>query len=89
MALRGGVACAAVVFAFATLDRAYARGSTVVMAVPDVRVVLPDAVGLDFLVFLPLATQDERGELEGRLARSWEHSADFKEWTYPGARPGR
>ncbi|MGH7562828.1 MAG: ABC transporter substrate-binding protein [Gemmatimonadota bacterium] len=86
MALRGGVACAAVVLAFATCrpaeDRATARGSTVVMAVRNVRDVLPDAVGLDFLFFLPLAKPNEHGELEGVLARSWEHSADFKEWTY-------
>jgi peptide/nickel transport system substrate-binding protein len=86
MALRGAVACAAVVLVFAMCrpaeDRATARGSTVVMAVRDVRDVLPDAVSLDFLFFLPLANSDERGELEGRLARSWEHSADFKEWTY-------
>ncbi|MFN2399766.1 MAG: ABC transporter substrate-binding protein [Gemmatimonadaceae bacterium] len=54
----------------------------VVMAVRDVRDILPDAVSLDFLFFLPLAKQNERGELEGQLARSWEHSADFKEWTY-------
>jgi peptide/nickel transport system substrate-binding protein len=34
-----------------------------------------------FLVFLPLTARNERGELEGRLAKSWEHSADFKTWT--------
>ena len=34
-----------------------------------------------FLVFLPLTARDERGELEGRLAKSWEHTADFKTWT--------
>jgi hypothetical protein len=27
-----------------------------------------------FLVFLPLVSQNANGELEGRLARSWEHS---------------
>jgi len=58
------------------------RGATVVMAVPDARVLKPDEWDLDFLTFLPLATFNEHGELEGRLARSWEHSADFKEWTY-------
>ena len=35
-----------------------------------------------FLVFLPLVTRNEKGELEGRLAQSWEHSADYREWTY-------
>ena len=34
-----------------------------------------------FLVFLPLTARNERGELEGRLARSWEHTPDFKAWT--------
>ncbi|HYN81765.1 MAG TPA: ABC transporter substrate-binding protein [Gemmatimonadaceae bacterium] len=64
-------------------DPAYDRGSTVVMAVSDVREVLPDAgPDLDFLFFLRLATWDERGELQGRLARSWEHSADHKEYTF-------
>jgi len=52
------------------------------MAVPDASVLKPDAWDLDFLTFLPLATLNEKGVLEGRLARSWEHSADFKEWTY-------
>jgi peptide/nickel transport system substrate-binding protein len=35
-----------------------------------------------FLIFLPLVTYDEDGELEGRLAQSWEHSPDYREWTY-------
>ncbi len=63
-------------------DPAYRRGSTVVMAVPDVEAVKPDKEDLDFLTFLPLAKQNERGELEGQLARSWEHSPDHREYTY-------
>ncbi len=63
-------------------DPASARGSTVVMAVPDVEAVKPDNWGLDFLTFLPLAKQNERGELEGHLARSWDHSPDHREYTY-------
>jgi len=39
-----------------------------------------DGVG-KFLTFLELATPNERGELEGRLAKSWEHSADYRDWT--------
>ena len=35
-----------------------------------------------FLVFLPMAKQREDGELEGRLARSWERSEDNRTWTY-------
>ena len=61
-------------------DPALDRGATVVMAVADVGVMKPDE-DLDFLTFLPLATLDEHGESEGRLARSWEHSDDFKEST--------
>ncbi|MEJ2320162.1 MAG: ABC transporter substrate-binding protein [Gemmatimonadales bacterium] len=39
-----------------------------------------DGVG-KFLVFLELATPAEDGVLEGRLAKSWEHSSDYREWT--------
>jgi peptide/nickel transport system substrate-binding protein len=59
-----------------------ARGSTVVMAVPDVEAVKPDQWNLDFLTFLPLAKLNARGELEGHLARSWEHSPDHREYTF-------
>jgi len=34
-----------------------------------------------FLVFLPLVARNADGELEGRLARSWEPSEDFDSWT--------
>lgn len=34
-----------------------------------------------FVVFLPLVTRNAQGELEGALARRWEHSADFRTWT--------
>ncbi len=36
---------------------------------------------LKFLVFLPLASVNERGELEGVLARRWEHSPDYRSLT--------
>ena len=35
-----------------------------------------------YLIFLPLLRYDENGNLEGRLAKSWDHSADYYEWTY-------
>ena len=41
------------------------------------------------LVFLPLLTLNAQGELEPQLAQSWEHSADYRDWTYhlrPGVR---
>ncbi len=63
-------------------DPASARGSTVVMAVSDVEALIPDNWDLDFLTFLPLAKRNEHGELEGRLARSWEHSPDHREYTF-------
>src|SRR5215510_5798386 len=34
-----------------------------------------------FLVFLPLVARNGRGDLEGRLARSWEHTPDYRTWT--------
>ena len=34
------------------------------------------------LVFLPLVTWNEKWEPEGRLAERWEHSPDYREWTY-------
>lgn len=43
--------------------------------------------GMRSLLFLPLVRISERGELEGRLALSWQHSVDFRSWTYQ-LRPG-
>ena len=63
-------------------DPGYDRGSTVVMAVPDVEAVKPDVWNLDFLTFLPLAKWNGLGELEGRLALRWEHSPDHREYTF-------
>lgn len=34
------------------------------------------------LLFEPMARRDGEGQLVPRLARAWEHSADFREWTY-------
>ena len=34
-----------------------------------------------FLLFLPLVQQGPNGEIEGRLARRWEHSDDYRKWT--------
>lgn len=33
------------------------------------------------LLFAPLAKPSAEGKLEGRLARSWEHSLDYRTWT--------
>ena len=65
-------------------DRAYSRGSTVIVPYGDDERVLNPYFDMpaQFLVFLPLVTRNEHGELEGRLAKSWEHSPDYREWTY-------
>jgi peptide/nickel transport system substrate-binding protein len=34
-----------------------------------------------FLVFQPLVTFDEHGDVVGALARSWQHSRDYRTWT--------
>lgn len=34
-----------------------------------------------FLIFHTLVVKNEKGELEGRLAESWEHSPDYRTWT--------
>ncbi len=62
-------------------DPAVDRASTVTIAYPDPAL---DAFDSEprFLVFLPLLARNERGELEGRLARSWELSSDDRDLTY-------
>src|SRR5262249_54065900 len=34
-----------------------------------------------FMMFLPLASRNSKGEMEGRLAEHWEHSSDYRTWT--------
>lgn len=34
------------------------------------------------IVFLELVLPDEKGKMQGRLAKSWEHSPDYRTWTY-------
>ncbi len=62
-------------------ERAYSPGSTVTVGYDNYKdlMISPSA---KYLVFLPLVTYNEKGELEGRLAESWEHSPDYREWTY-------
>ncbi len=33
------------------------------------------------MLFMPLAIRNANDDLEGRLARSWEHSSDYRSWT--------
>ncbi len=62
-------------------DRAYSRGHTLIIAVSDVNAV-SDTTGLDHDIFLPLARTAENGDYVPRLAESWHHSPDYREWTY-------
>lgn len=63
-------------------DRDELRGTTVTIAYYE-RGLYPDEdMPAKFLTFLSLTTLDEEGELQPRLARRWEHSSDFREWTY-------
>ena len=57
-----------------TLSLAYCCGDRVLNPMMD--------TNARMLVFLPLARYDEEGELEGRLARRWEASANYREWTF-------
>lgn len=65
-------------------ERPKANGSTVTVLYPwDERVLGPYMdVGAKFLVFLPLFYIDEQGHLQGKLAERWEHSEDYREWTF-------
>jgi peptide/nickel transport system substrate-binding protein len=66
-------------------DRRENRDATVVVAYPyegGGDLLGPSDDEAMYLVFLPLLRYDEKGNLEGRLAKSWEHSADYHEWTY-------
>ena len=49
----------------------------------DERILGPSwEVNAKFLVFLPLVTFDGDLEPQGRLALRWEHSPDYREWTF-------
>lgn len=82
--LTAGALAAAVAGCRRVEDRAYARGSTVIVGVRfvDVDVLQPNSEGAQWLAFLPLAVWNEKGDWEGRLAERWEHSPDYREWTY-------
>ena len=65
-------------------SRTYSRDSTVTVAYCCGREALNPSHDktAKFLVFLPLLARDREGKLVGRLAKSWEHSSDYREWTY-------
>jgi peptide/nickel transport system substrate-binding protein len=63
-------------------DSTFSRSSTVTLTWDEDAVIGALDSEARFLVFLPLTAWNERGELEGRLARSWEPSPDHRELTY-------
>lgn len=57
------------------------RPSRVIVGVPGEESLQLDAQQV-WVTSLPLMALNENGEYEGRLAERWEHSPDFREWTY-------
>ncbi len=77
------IVCGMAVIGCGRADRAQDDRSTITVLYPtDERGLGPEYDSpAQFLVFLPLVTQNAEGELEGRLARSWEPSSDYRTWT--------
>ena len=63
---------------------AHSRGSSMTVAYCCGREALSPYADMSarYLVFLPLVALDGDGQRVPRLARSWSHSADYREWTY-------
>jgi len=66
------------------VDRSSVDDSTITVLYPwDERVLGPFMdVDAKFLVFLPLFTTDENGNPQGKLAERWNHSEDYRSWTF-------
>lgn len=86
--LRRALACTAAFGACASLSACGAADADrdpdtlVILTTGDERVLGPQwDMATRFLAFLPLAEESEDGTLRGVLARSWEHSPDYLEWT--------
>ncbi|MEO7682590.1 MAG: ABC transporter substrate-binding protein, partial [Gemmatimonadaceae bacterium] len=52
-----------------------------IVGVPGAESLQLDAQQL-WVTSIPLMALTDKGEYEGRLAERWEHSPDFREWTY-------
>jgi peptide/nickel transport system substrate-binding protein len=65
-------------------DRSSDDNSAITVLYPwDERVLGPFMdVDAKFLVFLPLFTTDENGHMQGKLAERWNHSEDYRSWTF-------
>jgi len=60
------------------------NSSTITVLYPYDERVLGPYMEMDakFLVFLPLFTTDENGHIQGKLAERWDHSEDYRSWTF-------
>ena len=69
----------------ASSDRTQANDSTVTILVSggwDERILGVRSQQAQLLVFLTLVGEDQTGEQQPRLAERWEHSPDYRTWTY-------
>jgi len=64
-------------------DQTKTNTSTITILYPGDETLLNHCEDWDLrlLVFLPLVSYNQDGEIEGRLAESWEHSPDYRNWT--------
>lgn len=78
-----GIAATAALLAACDASPRDTAGSTLTVQYPGDERILGPAWDMPakFLMFEPLVAIDEHGELEGRLATSWEHSPDYRQWT--------
>ena len=64
-------------------DRAYSRRNTLIVAVPDGTPLIAEGFAGERLLFLPLVRINRmNGERQPCLATRWDHSPDYREWTY-------
>ncbi len=69
------------IFACTGSDRQHQNPGTLTVLYPVDERSWAFHVPSQFLVFLPLAERGRDGRLHGWLARSWEHSDDWRSWT--------
>ena len=66
-----------------SVDDAANESSLTILYDADERIFGPYwSVDAWFLMFLPLVAWDEEGRTAPRLARSWEYTSDFRQWTF-------
>ena len=82
-AVLSAIVCLLAALGCGRADRARHDSSTITVLYPtDERGLGPEYDSpAQFLVFLPLVALNAKGELEGRLARSWKPSSDYRTWT--------